>query len=398
MRIGIIGCGMAGQAAAIALSRDGHAVTVMERFAQACPAGAGLMLQPSGLLALDRLGLRDAAMQWGAKVDRLYGRTVRGRAVMDLRYADIGSGAYGFGISRTALFKILHDALLKSDADIRLGFEVREIENFDHPRAMATDGRVEGPFDLLLDCAGAHDGLRNEIDPRAKARIYPWGALWAPCPDRSGAFQGELRQVCESAHTMIGIMPMGKIPGDANQNNVAFFWSVKLSDYGSVRAAGLEALKARILKAWPQSKPIIDEIRTFDQLSLATYRDVWMGRWHKGRVIAIGDASHGTSPQLGQGTNLALIDCITLAHVLRHENDAEKALALFERIRRPHIRYYQIFSRALTPAFQSNSRVMGWLRDAFLGPLGRAPGIDHIMRTTLSGVRLFPFGLWKPPD
>jgi 2-polyprenyl-6-methoxyphenol hydroxylase-like FAD-dependent oxidoreductase len=397
LRIGIIGCGMAGQAAAIALSRDGHAVTVMERFAEAKPAGAGLMLQPSGLLALERLGLRDAAMQWGAKVDRLYGRTVRGRAVMDLRYADIGSGAYGFGISRIALFKILHDALLASSADIRLGFEVRGIVDFERPRVMATDGRMEGPFDLLIDCGGAHDGLRNVINPRAKGKIYPWGALWAPLPDRSGTFQGELRQVCESAHTMIGIMPMGKIPGDASENTVAFFWSVKLSDYEATRAAGLDALKARILKAWPQSKPIVDEIKTFDQLSLATYRDVHMGRWRKGCCIAIGDASHGTSPQLGQGTNLALIDCITLAHVLRRESDVPKALARFERMRRPHVGYYQIFSRALTPAFQSNSHALGWLRDVFLGPLGRMPGIKHIMRTTLSGVRKFPFGLWKPP-
>jgi 2-polyprenyl-6-methoxyphenol hydroxylase-like FAD-dependent oxidoreductase len=397
LRIGIIGCGMAGQAAAIALSRDGNAVTVMERFAEARPVGAGLMLQPSGLLALERLGLRDAAMLWGAKVDRLYGRTVRGRAVMDLRYADIGSGAYGFGISRTALFNILHDALLATGVDVRLCFEVRGIKDFDQPRVVATDGREEGPFDLLIDCAGAHDGLRNAINPRARARLYPWGALWAPCPDRSGAFQGELRQVCESAHTMIGIMPMGKIPGDASPNNVAFFWSVKLSEYEATRASGLDALKARILKAWPQSKPIIDEIKTFDQLSLATYRDVWMGRWRKGRAIAIGDASHGTSPQLGQGTNLALIDCMTLAHVLRREPDVDKALVLFERMRRSHVRYYQIFSRALTPAFQSNSRVMGWLRDVFLGPLGKMPGIKHIMRTTLSGVRKFPFGLWTPP-
>jgi 2-polyprenyl-6-methoxyphenol hydroxylase-like FAD-dependent oxidoreductase len=398
LRIGIVGCGMAGQAAAIALARDGHAVTVMERFAQARPAGAGLMLQPSGLLALDRLGLRQAAMRWGAKVDRLYGRTTRGRAVMDLRYADVGLDAFGFGISRTALFKILHDALLTSGADIRLGFEVRAIENFDAPHVLSTDGRVEGPFDLLLDCAGAHDGLRSAVDPNAKARLYPWGALWAPCPDRSGAFQGELRQVCESAHTMIGIMPMGRIPANPSENNVAFFWSVKLSEFETTRAAGLDALTARILKAWPQSQPIIDEIKTFDQLSLATYRDVRMGRWRKGCCIAIGDASHGTSPQLGQGTNLALIDCVTLAHVLRREKNVRSALARFERMRRPHVRYYQIFSRALTPAFQSDSRAMGWLRDAFLGPLGRMPGIKHIMRTTLSGVRKFPFGLWKPPD
>ena len=65
MRIGIIGCGIAGQAAAIGLSRDGHDVTVVERFAAARPVGAGLLLQPSGLQVLERLGAREEAERWG---------------------------------------------------------------------------------------------------------------------------------------------------------------------------------------------------------------------------------------------------------------------------------------------------------------------------------------------
>jgi 2-polyprenyl-6-methoxyphenol hydroxylase-like FAD-dependent oxidoreductase len=86
LRIGIIGCGIAGQAAAIALARDGHDVTVFERFAEAKPVGAGLLLQPSGQLALERLGILDRVKQWGAPVKRLYGRTTGGRTIMDLRY------------------------------------------------------------------------------------------------------------------------------------------------------------------------------------------------------------------------------------------------------------------------------------------------------------------------
>ena len=108
MRIGIIGCGIAGQAAAIALARDGHDVTVFERFAEARPVGAGLLLQPSGQLVLERLGLLDAANKWGAPVDRLHGRTSRDRTIMDLRYAKLGKDVHGLGIHRAALFKVLH--------------------------------------------------------------------------------------------------------------------------------------------------------------------------------------------------------------------------------------------------------------------------------------------------
>ena len=65
--IAIIGAGVGGLAAATMLSRGGHRVAVYERFAAAQPIGSGLMLQPTGLAALERLGLRDAIEARGAR-------------------------------------------------------------------------------------------------------------------------------------------------------------------------------------------------------------------------------------------------------------------------------------------------------------------------------------------
>ncbi|MGH6870947.1 MAG: FAD-dependent oxidoreductase [Rhizomicrobium sp.] len=396
MRIGIIGCGMAGQAAAIALTRDGHAVTVVERFAEARAVGAGLLLQPSGILALERLGLRETAEAWGAPVTRLFGRTRHGRTVMNLRYADVGPGARGLGIHRAALFQVLHDGMIATGAAMRLAFEVEKIAD---GCLVARDGRSEGPFDLILDCAGAHDTLRNALGAGVRDPVYPWGALWTTCRDRTGAFGGELRQVYDGAAVMMGILPIGRMPGAvfAGQH-VAFFWSARRDGYDALKVQGLDGLKARMLATWPESAPIVAEVGSFEQFAFATYRDVRMKPWRRGRVLAMGDAAHATSPQLGQGANLALIDALVLAHVLRGAVDIDAALARYEALRRPHLCYYQAMSRALTPAFQSGSRTMGFLRDAFLGPIARVPGIDHVMRTTLSGVRLFPFGQWRPPD
>jgi 2-polyprenyl-6-methoxyphenol hydroxylase-like FAD-dependent oxidoreductase len=88
LRIGIIGCGVAGQASAIALARAGHDVSVFERFETARPLGAGLLLQPSGLSALARLGLREQAESWGARVSELDGRIASGKRVLDLAYGE----------------------------------------------------------------------------------------------------------------------------------------------------------------------------------------------------------------------------------------------------------------------------------------------------------------------
>ena len=209
MRIGIIGCGVAGQATAIALSRDGHKVTVVERFAQARPLGAGLLLQPSGLAAQERLGLRETIESWGARVERLDGRTARGRKVLDLHY----KGECGLGIHRAALFDALHDTLTQKSTNARLGFDVEKIESGTAPRLIARDGRTDGPFDLVLNCAGAHDALRNATGARVRDPVYPWCAFWTTCADPTGAFGGALRQIYEHCSKMIGILPVGRVPG-----------------------------------------------------------------------------------------------------------------------------------------------------------------------------------------
>ncbi len=395
MRIGIIGCGVAGQAAAIALAHDGHDVCVVERFESARPLGAGLLLQPSGLLALDRLGVRGEAEAWGAPIRELEGRTVEGRRVVDLRYADT---EHGLGMHRGALFSVLHEAMQKSGARLRLSFEVERIDDLVQPRLASRDGAEEGPFDLVLDCAGAHDAMRASLGMRVRAPLYPWGALWTTCPDRSGAFAGNLRQVYDRASTMIGILPVGRVPASKFLGgHVAFFWSLKLAEFDAQRAAGLAALKTRVVKAWPQAEPIVAEIARFEDLSLATYRDVTVRPWRMGRVLVMGDAAHATSPQLGQGANLALIDAIVLAHCLRQTGKVDAALENYERARRAHIAYYQWSSWALTPAFQSDGRIVSWLRDIFLSRVNIMPGGRYMTRTTLSGVRKLPWGIWRPP-
>jgi 2-polyprenyl-6-methoxyphenol hydroxylase-like FAD-dependent oxidoreductase len=340
--------------------------------------------------------LRDRIESWGARVAELDGRVPPNKCVLHLAY---GNGECGLGIHRGALFQVLHDALLGTDAKVRLNFDVTNIEDFAKPIVVSRNGEREGPFDLLIDCAGAHDGLRNTLGVRVHAPIYPWGAFWTTCPDRTGQFAGALRQMYHGAHIMTGVLPVGHVPGGTNEFPLtAFFWSLRLDDEKAQRAAGLDVLKSRAIAAWPAAEPIIREIARFEDLSFATYRDVALSDWRRGRVLVIGDAAHGTSPQLGQGANLALIDSVMLAHHLSRERDVDKALGDFYRGRRAHIRFYRWASRAMTPAFQSDSKIIPWLRDTFLPYANLLPGGRYMTRTTLSGVRKFPLGKWKLPD
>ncbi|MBV8636287.1 MAG: FAD-dependent monooxygenase, partial [Burkholderiaceae bacterium] len=104
-------------------------------------------------------------------------------------------------------------------------------------------------------------------------------------------------------------------------------------------------------------------------------------------AVCLGDSAHATSPQLGQGANLALVDAWTLAQCLAQQSDLPAALAQYSRKRKAHLRYYQTASRVLTPLFQSHSRIGSGLRDLGLGLACRLPYVRGQMGLTLSGTK-----------
>ena len=115
LELAVAGCGPAGLAAALLLARDGHRVTLFERFAAPRPIGSGLMLQPTGLAALERLVLRAPVEALGARIDGLHGLNERGGLVFDLRYGDLAPGLYaldrGFRDSICIFAEIVFDAV-----------------------------------------------------------------------------------------------------------------------------------------------------------------------------------------------------------------------------------------------------------------------------------------------
>lgn len=388
-RIAIVGCGVAGQAAALFLSRAGYKVTILERFERPAPVGAGLLLQPSGLAVLKRLGLYEQAVATGAPVGGIDGRTVGGRKVLDLRYRDLHPACAGRGIHRGSLFDLLHRPVVQSSIELICGATIAALEQ-DGAGVVPVDdkGRRYGRFDLTLVCDGAHSALRAS-GPRNRAPIYPWGCLWGALPDPQRRFAGLLTQRFASTKVMIGVLPVGFNPAAGSGDWVTLFWSLRQSEIGAIPAAG--ALRQTLLRHWPQLEELLPSEAAMPPMTGASYRDVFMPRWRQGRVIFIGDAAHGTSPQLGQGANLALLDAFHLARALR-DADLDAALDRFAAARRGQTRYYRFASRLLTPFYQSELGWLGSLRDLGFGAACRFPPSRDLMLSTLAGIRRSIFG------
>lgn len=381
--VGVIGCGTAGPAAALLLARGGHRVRVYERVARPGPVGAGILLQPTGQAVLARLGLLERVRARAAPVERLYCQRTGGRPVVDLRYDEIGSPV-GLGIHRGVLFEALFDALGGEErVSLELGFDVARVDDDGARRwVVARGGARSGPHDLVVVADGADSALRLGAEVPARADRNRWGALWFVARDPERAFDGRLFQVVDGARRMLGLLPTGLGPRGA-EPVVSLFWSIRADRVDEWRAGDLGRWRAEVVAMAPAAAPVVMQIAAPSDVVFAGYRDVRLRRWHAPGAVVLGDAAHATSPQLGQGANLALWDALVLADTLGDGGD----LATYSRARRAHLRYYQFAARWLTPLFQSDSRLAGWLRDRLLPLLNQIGPTRRMMTETMAGLR-----------
>ncbi|MDI9239401.1 NAD(P)/FAD-dependent oxidoreductase [Lysobacter sp. LF1] len=388
LRIGIVGYGTAGQAAALLLTRDGHTVEVFERAPVLGPVGAGFLLQPTGLAVLWELGLLDDALAHGARIGRLFGETTGGRPVMDMRYGDLDSRLFGLGMQRGALFGLL-DAAWQDGRAIHCG---RRIVDVDAQRGVLRDdtGEEHGAYDLLIVADGAASSLRGVIAKPALDRPYPWGAQWCLVAQHDWPSRDELRQRYVRARRMAGLLPVGTRPGDPTPR-LSFFWSLPataLAEAGTDEAAW----RRDVASVWPEAEVLLRDTAVPCDLAQARYRDAVLDRWHRGRAVLMGDAAHAMSPQLGQGVNMALADAFALREALRTHADLPTALARYQHARRQHLGIYHFWSRWLTPLFQSERDRLAALRDRVFHPMSRLPGGRGQMLRVLTGTRRGWFG------
>jgi salicylate hydroxylase len=376
--IGIAGCGISGLATALLLARDGHRVCLYERFDAPRPVGSGLMIQPTGLAVLDRLGLASALVAAAAPVERLLGKAEpSGRVVLDVRYEWLRRpGAHGYGVHRAALFEILHRAVTAEGLPIQTG---RTVAGRTRGRLLFADGESSPSHDLIVDSLGAASPLAG-----APARPLAYGALWASLDWVEGFDERALEQRYRRASVMTGVLPTGLAP-ESRRLQAAFFWSLRGDRLADWRERGLEAWKADVRALWPATAPLLDQIDSPERLTFARYTHRTLSEPAEPGLIHIGDSWHSASPQLGQGANMALLDAWALARALREQDSVACALRRAIALRRCHVRLYQALSALFTPAYQSDGRVLPWIRDRIVPPFGRLWPATRIQAEMVAG-------------
>jgi salicylate hydroxylase len=304
--------------------------------------------------------------------------------VLDVRYDALGRDApRGVSVHRGALFQLLYDAAIAAGAEIEAG---REIVAARDGRLSFADGARSPRFDLVIDALG----MRSPLSEPPQANL-PFGALWASL-DWAGDFDPHaLEQRYQAARKMVGVLPIGKLPASAQAggtpavHKVAFFWSLKHEAREAWAKRDLDAWKEDVLALWPETAPLLEQIRAHEDLVFAAYAHRTLRAPLSQECVHVGDSWHCTSPQLGQGANMALLDAFALARALERQSELAVALGEYARTRLWHIRLYQAASWLFTPAYQSDSAVLAWLRDHAVAPLSRAWPAPALLAALVAG-------------
>ncbi|MFH8484845.1 FAD-dependent monooxygenase [Streptomyces longisporoflavus] len=332
----IVGGGIGGLAAAIALHRRGWHVEVLERAPEFTEIGAGISLWPNALRALEALGLADAVRELGAVEASGGVRDRRGRWMSRTDNAEL-TRRFGHPLvvlHRADLLRVLADAL-PADS-LRPGSEVSAVR---HERE--DDGPVvehakgESRPDLVV---GA-DGLRSVVR----------GALWPGAAKPRYAGYTGWRMITEplAAPPAEGAMTWGRgerfgYTALAGGRMYCFATASLPAGTAADPAAGGSPEYAELLRrfgAWPDPIPALlaavpeDSVLRHDLYDLPP-----LPSFVHGRVALLGDAAHAMTPNLGQGACQALEDAVTLAQCLDGTPDMTAALRSYDLLRRPRTR------------------------------------------------------------
>jgi 2-polyprenyl-6-methoxyphenol hydroxylase-like FAD-dependent oxidoreductase len=347
-RVMIIGGGLGGLAAAIALQRVGIAATVFERAPELREIGGGVTVWTPGMKALKQLGADAAVLATGTSMESFEFRSWRGDVLVQVPLGELGRkhGAPNVLVRRADL----HSALLAQvdQSAVQLGAECIGFEQDDTGvTARFGDGREERGSVLV----GA-DGIRSVIRMQMRSESAP----------RFAGYQ-YLRGITEFDDPTLPMNSFWMLWGSATRFGIGYVGYPRVYWFAVVNAEEGEGdapigRKRELLerfRGWARPVEALIEHTEESAIGRTDVQDIEpMRRWGRGRVTLLGDAAHCTTPNMGRGANEAIEDAVVLASCLAGARDLRDRSAVV-----PALRAYEARRMGPTAMITNASRRVG---------------------------------------
>ena len=355
-RVLIVGGGIGGLTAALALSRAGHAVQLYEQAPAFGEIGAGIMLTPNATRVLQHLGLGASLDRSGMRPPASRYRRFDDAALMgDAPLADAMESAYGapyLHIHRSDLL----DALLAAvnshgGTELHAGRRAAGCAQDGQSVTVHFGNGAEAEGDLLVACDGVRSTVRAQVAEHAEPRfrgqvawraLAPAGSLPERVTDRASVvWIGEDRHIVQYV-----------LRGGSLVNYVAIAVQQEWAEEGWNRPAPPAEVQEEFA-GWHE------DVQSLLQATPAGALYKWglfdrdpLQQWVYGRVALLGDAAHPMLPFMAQGSAMAIEDAAILARCIEAFDDLEEALSRYQAVRCERTARVILQSRAQTSLYQ----------------------------------------------
>ncbi|PTU30317.1 FAD-dependent oxidoreductase [Stenotrophobium rhamnosiphilum] len=375
MNIVIIGAGVAGASAALALVKQGHQIQIYERRPLAATMGAGLVIWPNASFILSSFGVLPyiAAVSGRPKKMRRIDQEDNPLGHIDIPHLEKLMGSPAYSILRCDLQSILLKRLASLGIEVAYGYNAHTIQ-------LGADGRCTVRFDnghtvspdLIIGADGRKDSVARQYVAGDNSPVYQGFVNWLGVAEFSSPVIDEVAISdywgCGERFGLVGINPR------------KVYWAAAQADateHDAIEADHKEVV-AELFDSWPApiSKVIrateahaIRKIRVYDLDPLAV--------WHRDNVLLVGDAAHAPLPTSGQGACQAIEDAWHLAACLEKASaDLPSALEAFTQLRKEKTSAITVQAREFASALFSTDPEVCRIRDQ------RAKAADPILNVS----------------
>jgi 2-polyprenyl-6-methoxyphenol hydroxylase-like FAD-dependent oxidoreductase len=371
-RVLIVGAGIGGLSAAIALQRAGIEATVYERASdlRRVQLGGGLHMWPNAMRALAQLGVTEQVWASGTPLERTEYRTWRGKLLGAWPVGEVGR-ALGYpdvGLSRADL----HQGVLAGAVDagaLRLGKECTGFSQDGEGVTVRFADGSEERGELLIGADGIRSAIRAQLLGPAPPR-YAGYTQWQAITDfRHQSITPGLERVYFGPGLRVVVHHVG---------GERLFWAGVTYNPETGRQGGDER-KAMLLRRFGTWHAPIPEMLAATDEDAITWMDVYdrppVARWGEGRVTLLGDAAHPMTTNLSQGGCLAIEDAAVLANCLGREGPVPAALRRYEARRIPRTRTFATRSHRIAMIGGAKNPLLCLARDFVFGRIFDGPAL-----------------------